>query len=183
MLAAGRRHGRRATKHDTTPNDEPAPGPTRADTFNPEEVINLAQEEFDEYGAELEPGARVWKTYVREADKFDLDQVDGWNSSLDVTLIFAALFTAICTAFVIESSKSLKEDQAEISARRLDQIAGILFVVANISNPLQPNPANSIAPITPKPFSPRPVDPSSPCSPKNGAIASCLVVLAIHGHK
>ncbi|EUC59429.1 transmembrane protein, putative [Rhizoctonia solani AG-3 Rhs1AP] len=60
--------------------------------------------------------------------------------------------------FVIESSKSLKEDQAEISARRLDQIAGILFVVANISNPLQPNPANSIAPITPKPFSPRPVD-------------------------
>ncbi|KEP53904.1 hypothetical protein V565_024260, partial [Rhizoctonia solani 123E] len=62
-----------------TPNDEPAPGPTRADTFNPEEVINLAQEEFDEYGAELEPGARVWKTYVREADKFDLDQVDGWN--------------------------------------------------------------------------------------------------------
>lgn len=35
--------------------------------------------EFDDYGQEMGPDARVWKTYVREADKFDNEQVDGWN--------------------------------------------------------------------------------------------------------
>ncbi|KEP53909.1 putative transmembrane protein [Rhizoctonia solani 123E] len=122
------------------------------------QVPNIPQEDFDEYGAELEPDARVWKTYVKEADKFDAEQVDGWNRSLDVTLIFAALFTAICTAFVIESSKSLKEDLAETSARRLDQITSILLVVANISDRSQLNPNELTAPISPVPFSPRPVD-------------------------
>ncbi|KAH7318034.1 hypothetical protein B0J17DRAFT_305447 [Rhizoctonia solani] len=39
----------------------------------------IPQEGFDEYGAELEPDARVWKTYVKEADKFDAEQVEGWN--------------------------------------------------------------------------------------------------------
>ncbi|CUA73505.1 Protein translocase subunit SecA [Caulobacter crescentus NA1000] [Rhizoctonia solani] len=122
------------------------------------QVPNMIQEEFDEYGAELEPDARVWKTYVKEADKFDAEQVDGWNRSLDVTLIFAALFTAICTAFVIESSKSLKEDPTETAARRLDQMVGILLVVANVSDPSQLNPDELRAPISPDPFQPRPID-------------------------
>ncbi|CUA72923.1 Alpha,alpha-trehalose-phosphate synthase [UDP-forming] 2 [Rhizoctonia solani] len=115
------------------------------------------KEEFDEYGAELEPEARVWKTYVSVADKFDKEQVDGWNSSLDVTLIFAGIFTAICTAFVIESAKSLKEDPAETAARRLDQITQILLVAhANDSSPL--NATEIGAPISPDPFLPRTVD-------------------------
>ncbi|CAE6470173.1 unnamed protein product [Rhizoctonia solani] len=135
--------------------------PTARPTGNLDPKIqptNIAQEDFDEYGAELEPDARVWKTYVKEADKFDAEQVDGWNRSLDVTLIFAALFTAICTAFVIESSKSLKEDLAETAARRLDQMTSILLVVANVTDRSQLNPNELTAPISPVPFSPRPVD-------------------------
>ncbi|CAE6461229.1 unnamed protein product, partial [Rhizoctonia solani] len=85
--------------------------------------------ELDEYGAELEPVAGVWKTYVREGDTFDAEQE--WNRFLDVTLIFAALSTAICTAFVIESSKSLKEDRTETVARRLSLMNGILHAIAN----------------------------------------------------
>ncbi|KAJ1309445.1 hypothetical protein OPQ81_006221 [Rhizoctonia solani] len=119
------------------------------------QAANVVQEELDEYGAELGPEARVWKAYVREADKFDIDQVDGWNRSLDVTLIFAALFTAICTAFVIESGKSLKEDATEISARRLDQITSILLVVANVTNPPE---LNTTKILNPQPFSPQAVD-------------------------
>ncbi|CAE6417939.1 unnamed protein product [Rhizoctonia solani] len=42
-------------------------------------------QEFDEYGAELDQDARVWKTYMKEAERFDLEQVDGWNRSLDMT--------------------------------------------------------------------------------------------------
>ncbi|EUC59432.1 transmembrane protein, putative [Rhizoctonia solani AG-3 Rhs1AP] len=137
------------------PNHGQTPGGTGNADLN---AINAAQEDFDEYGAELRQDARVWKAYVKEADKFDSEQVDGWNRSLDVTLIFAALFTAICTAFVIESSKSLKEDLAETTARRLDQITGILLVVANVSDRSLLNPNEFTVPISPVPFSPRPVD-------------------------
>ncbi|CAE6440446.1 unnamed protein product [Rhizoctonia solani] len=118
-------------------------------------VTDATQDEFDEYGAELRRDARVWKTYVREADKFDAELVDGWNRSLDVTLIFAALFTTICTAFVIESSKSLKEDPTGIVGRRLDRITDILLVVANLSDSSQISPTNMTASQS---FSPRPVD-------------------------
>ncbi|KDN33187.1 hypothetical protein RSAG8_13724, partial [Rhizoctonia solani AG-8 WAC10335] len=60
--------------------------PTARATVNVDPKFQPTQERFDEYGAELEPDARVWKTYVREADKFDAEQVEGWNRSLDVTL-------------------------------------------------------------------------------------------------
>jgi hypothetical protein len=35
--------------------------------------------ESDEYGAELTEDARVWKVYVKEADRWDAELVDGWN--------------------------------------------------------------------------------------------------------
>ncbi|KAF8608429.1 hypothetical protein BDV93DRAFT_249423 [Ceratobasidium sp. AG-I] len=33
----------------------------------------------DEYGAELGKDARFWKTYVKEADQWDAELVDGWS--------------------------------------------------------------------------------------------------------
>ncbi|CAE6423056.1 unnamed protein product [Rhizoctonia solani] len=142
-----------------------------AETNVSPEATRIAQE-FDEYSAEFEKGARVWKAYMKEADKFDVEQVDEWNRSLDMTLIFvsgiakeekpqvyattyAALFTAICTAFLVESSKSLKIDPIETSARRLDQITNILLVIANISSPQE---LNSTQILSPEPFSPRVMD-------------------------
>ncbi|CUA74721.1 hypothetical protein RSOLAG22IIIB_11435 [Rhizoctonia solani] len=156
MLAAGIKEPAEQGAVSLFHNDIPAP--TLGDALNTGRATNIAQDEFDEYGAEAEPGARVWKTFVKEADKFDIEQVDGWNSSLDVTLIFAALFTSICTAFAIESSKSLKADPAETSAQQLNQIASILLIIANISNRPQLNSTEIISPIALKPFSPRPVD-------------------------
>ncbi|CAE6336539.1 unnamed protein product [Rhizoctonia solani] len=141
-----------SSKH--VPNREM--GADTATAANVDQATNATNyDRFDEYGAELGPDARVWKTYVKEADKFDIEQVNGWNSSLDVTLIFAALFTAICTAFVVESSKSLKEDPPERSANRLDQITNILLVIANVNAPSQLNMTEI---INPRPFSPRPID-------------------------
>ncbi|CAE6454405.1 unnamed protein product [Rhizoctonia solani] len=61
--------------------------------------------EPDEPGAELAKEARVWKVYVKEADKWDTELIEGWNRSLDVILVFAALFSAVLTAFIIESPK------------------------------------------------------------------------------
>ncbi|CAE6473726.1 unnamed protein product [Rhizoctonia solani] len=92
-------------------------------------------QEFDEPGKELGPDAQVWKTYVREADQVDEEKVDGWNKSMDVILIFAALFSAISTAFVIESYKNLKPDPADISAQTLLTISQTLAAITNGSRP------------------------------------------------
>ncbi|CAE6339055.1 unnamed protein product [Rhizoctonia solani] len=98
-------------------------------------------QEFDEEGKELGPDAQVWKTYVREADRVDEELVDGWNKSMDVNLIFAALFSAISTAFVIESYKNLKQDPADVSAQTLLVISHTLLSLANASQPATSTPA------------------------------------------
>lgn len=39
----------------------------------------MPQKEFDKCGAGYDPGAPVWRTYVREADAFDAELVRLWN--------------------------------------------------------------------------------------------------------
>lgn len=35
--------------------------------------------DYDEYGEEMAPGARIWKKYVEETDRADKELVGGWN--------------------------------------------------------------------------------------------------------
>ncbi|QRV79750.1 transmembrane protein [Ceratobasidium sp. AG-Ba] len=109
---------------------DPAPG--AGDTSRPG---------YDDYGKELGKDARVWKTYVQEASRWDSDLVDGWHRSLDLILSTAALFSAISTAsFVIESVGDLKPDYAEVSARTLYAISQTLLPSTNG----QPNSTASV---------------------------------------
>ncbi|GAB1524397.1 hypothetical protein RhiTH_008937 [Rhizoctonia solani] len=97
--------------------------------------------------SDIGPNAEVWKRYVLETDRADKELVEGWNSSLDMLLIFvrslasvtltsnvrpmwsqAALFSAISTAFILESTQDLKPDFAEVSAHTL---AAILAAVSS----------------------------------------------------
>ncbi|CUA75506.1 hypothetical protein RSOLAG22IIIB_11783 [Rhizoctonia solani] len=87
----------------------------------------------DEYGAELGKEARVWKVYVQETDKWDRELVDGWNKSLDVILVFAALFSAVSTTLLIESSGMLRQDPNDVSATALVAISQALVAIANNS--------------------------------------------------
>ncbi|KAG9123396.1 hypothetical protein FRC07_014991, partial [Ceratobasidium sp. 392] len=86
--------------------------------------------EYDDYGQELGKTARFWKTYVREAYRWDADMVDGWNR------------------FVIESSKSLQPDPAETSAQTLFTISQTLLALANT----QPGSTFSFTPPQPPQF-------------------------------
>ncbi|KAG9124501.1 hypothetical protein FRC07_011399 [Ceratobasidium sp. 392] len=79
----------------------------------PSRPFGHAQTEDAKFLRGIGRGAHVWTTYVKETKEFDNDMVDGWNRSLDVTLVFAALFSAILTAFVNESAKLLKPDPSE----------------------------------------------------------------------
>ncbi|KAG9124413.1 hypothetical protein FRC07_011712 [Ceratobasidium sp. 392] len=67
----------------------------------------------DEPGEEMSREARVWKTYVREADQSDKEMVTGR------------------TRFIIESAKDLKPDYAESSAKTQIYITKMLAAIAN----------------------------------------------------
>ncbi|KZV97118.1 hypothetical protein EXIGLDRAFT_578019, partial [Exidia glandulosa HHB12029] len=45
--------------------------------------------------------------------------LEGWSETLDVLLIFAGLFSAVATAFVIESYQFLQPDNAAYTAAAL----------------------------------------------------------------
>ncbi|KAG8709760.1 hypothetical protein FRC09_000485 [Ceratobasidium sp. 395] len=120
-----------------------------------EAYVEGPRPDYDDYGQELGKNARFWKTYVKEAYRWDADMVDGWNKSLDLILIFVSStlnvqlsrnMTAMClttrqhcsllypprtSLFVIESSKSLQPDPAETSAQPLSIISLTLLAMAN----------------------------------------------------
>ncbi|TDL19760.1 hypothetical protein BD410DRAFT_682958, partial [Rickenella mellea] len=69
-----------------------------------------------------------WAPYLELADKFDRDLVHNWRDDMDSLLIFAALFSASVTAFVIESYKNLAQDPGEAT------ITVLLHISQQIAN-------------------------------------------------
>ncbi|QRW19940.1 hypothetical protein RhiXN_08915 [Rhizoctonia solani] len=86
---------------------------------------------YDYERDDLGRSGRFWKVYVKETNEWDAETVDSWNKSLDVILVFAALFSAISTAFLMESSKRLQEDPADVSAQALAVISQTLLALTN----------------------------------------------------
>ncbi|KAH7096484.1 hypothetical protein BKA62DRAFT_833940 [Auriculariales sp. MPI-PUGE-AT-0066] len=70
----------------------------------------------DRYGEELGPNARVFKIYHDRVTEKDEDLVQGWHETLNVLLVFAGLFSAVLTAFLIESTKQLQPDYTKATA-------------------------------------------------------------------
>ncbi|TDL16748.1 hypothetical protein BD410DRAFT_683947, partial [Rickenella mellea] len=54
---------------------------------------------------------------------YDRDLVHNWRDDMDSLLIFAALFSASVTAFVIESYKTLVQDSGDVTVDVLLQIS------------------------------------------------------------
>ncbi|KAF5340827.1 hypothetical protein D9758_017064 [Tetrapyrgos nigripes] len=71
----------------------------------------------DEFGKEARENARVWKVYLDEAETFDGEMLKGFMDTLDTLLVFAALFSAVVTSFVISTVVNLQPDYTEITAR------------------------------------------------------------------
>ncbi|SJL04767.1 uncharacterized protein ARMOST_08137 [Armillaria ostoyae] len=94
---------------------------------------------------EAAPAARVWKTYEDESRKHDVNMVEESRDNVDVLLVFAGLFSAVVTTFVVQTSQSLQPDYAAMSASLLYESVLIQRAIANGS------PVNS---ITPSPLNP-----------------------------
>ncbi|KAK7013670.1 hypothetical protein R3P38DRAFT_3277540 [Favolaschia claudopus] len=79
-------------------------------------------------------GTKLWSVYVSEAEKYDKALVDSWKSNMEGLLIFAGLFSAILTAFLIESYKTLTPDSGDDMKALLTQISTQLSGIANGSS-------------------------------------------------
>ncbi|KAJ7899011.1 hypothetical protein B0H13DRAFT_2196313, partial [Mycena leptocephala] len=89
--------------------------------------------------------AKLWAVYVLEAEKYDKALVESWKSDMEGLLIFAGLFSAILTAFLIESYKTLNNNSSDLTVQLLAQISAQLAASAN-GTPLRTRP---LAPFTP----------------------------------
>ncbi|KAJ6568965.1 hypothetical protein B0H19DRAFT_1065746 [Mycena capillaripes] len=75
--------------------------------------------------------AKLWAVYVSEAEKYDRSLVESWKSDMEGILIFAGLFSASLTAFLIESYKTLVPDSGDTSVFLLTQISKQFAASAN----------------------------------------------------
>ncbi|KAJ7474352.1 hypothetical protein FB451DRAFT_1558497 [Mycena latifolia] len=75
--------------------------------------------------------AKLWAVYVSEAEKYDKALVESWKSDMEGMLIFAGLFSASLTAFLIESYKTLNPDSGDTTVKLLAQISLQLTASAN----------------------------------------------------
>ncbi|KAG9109430.1 hypothetical protein FRC07_008323, partial [Ceratobasidium sp. 392] len=108
-------------KPETTRQNARLPNmPFPFDFRRPEAYERMAA---DKPGEEMAHDATIWKLYLEEAEEHDQELVKGRQASLDMLLLFAALFSAILTAFLIESKDLLQQDPAEANAALLLLIA------------------------------------------------------------
>ncbi|KAJ7436636.1 hypothetical protein FB451DRAFT_1108713 [Mycena latifolia] len=75
--------------------------------------------------------ANLWAVYISEAEKYDKALVESWKSDMEGMLIFAGLFSASLTAFLIESYKTLNPDSGDATVQLLSQISQQLAASAN----------------------------------------------------
>ncbi|CAE6437645.1 unnamed protein product [Rhizoctonia solani] len=108
---------------DATETPKPTPGPTQTDLGLPKgpiyQQMNYDKLASDRIGEELNPNATIWKLYVDEAKEYDTELASERNENLNNMLLFATLFSAIVTAFIIESTGLLEQDSSDVSAQLL----------------------------------------------------------------
>uniref|UniRef100_A0A0W0G974 DUF6535 domain-containing protein n=1 Tax=Moniliophthora roreri TaxID=221103 RepID=A0A0W0G974_MONRR len=78
-----------------------------------------------------------WERVLKEVSRHDEDMVKGWRDDIDTLLVFAGLFSAIVTAFVIESYQWLDEDPADTTVTLLTHLI-LVQVNGSQATPFEP---------------------------------------------
>ncbi|KAJ3517346.1 hypothetical protein NLJ89_g565 [Agrocybe chaxingu] len=89
-----------------------------------------------------------WNDLLEPLQAHDETQCKVWKEEVQNILIFASLFSAVVTAFIIESYKNLKPDPSDTAVILLARIA------ARLDNPLNNSTLTPALDETPIPFSP-----------------------------
>ncbi|KIM20823.1 hypothetical protein M408DRAFT_122873 [Serendipita vermifera MAFF 305830] len=98
----------------------------RAVIGNEQKYSGVMSEEERLLGLEKEYSG--WDVYNNEAKKVDTELVKDWTSSLNFLLVFAAIFAAVLTAFIIESKKLLEQDPTSV------MVDVMIFFTNNMAN-------------------------------------------------
>ncbi|KAF8217444.1 hypothetical protein K438DRAFT_1556500, partial [Mycena galopus ATCC 62051] len=80
--------------------------------------------------------ATIWQDYTRAADAHDEQLLQQWNQNLDNMLIVATLFSAVVTAFVIDTYHALGPSAQDLTNNLLlDIVQALKTPQLNISQP------------------------------------------------
>ncbi|KAF9033778.1 hypothetical protein BDZ89DRAFT_1111241 [Hymenopellis radicata] len=71
---------------------------------------------------EAQPNSRVWRMCLDEFQIFDSDLAEDARDTVDVLLVFAGLFPAVVTAFLIQAAEKLEPDYVQLSSSILYEI-------------------------------------------------------------
>ncbi|KAG8921650.1 hypothetical protein FRC02_012445 [Tulasnella sp. 418] len=85
------------------------------DPSDPTDHLKTGPSNLDQY-------ADFWDVYNNEADREDNELIESLGGGLDSLLIFAGLFSATNTAFIVESYQDLKQDQSELTNKLLRNV-------------------------------------------------------------
>ncbi|KAG6901206.1 hypothetical protein C0995_015399 [Termitomyces sp. Mi166 len=99
----------------------------------------------DNPGDEATENARVWNVYLDEAENYDADMIQGFRNIIDGLLVFAALFSAVVTTFVAQTSQALQPDNTQITVSLLFEISQLLRAIGN-STEMSAVPAAALDP-------------------------------------
>ncbi|PPQ87615.1 hypothetical protein CVT25_005800 [Psilocybe cyanescens] len=91
-----------------------------------------------------------WLLLLEPLMKKDKMRCDAWKDEVQNLLIFAGLFSAVVTAFIMESYKNLQADPNDAMIHLLSYIA------TRLDSPLDSNSTNTNSSSVPTPFSPSP---------------------------
>ncbi|KAK0496907.1 hypothetical protein EDD18DRAFT_1073718, partial [Armillaria luteobubalina] len=93
---------------------------------------------------ETMPKARVWMTHQAESAIHDANKVEEIRDNVDVLLVFAGLFSATVTTFVVQTSQSLQADYAQVSASLLFELVLVQRAIAS-GSPVDTIPVSSLS--------------------------------------
>ncbi|KAI0261939.1 hypothetical protein BC834DRAFT_893369 [Gloeopeniophorella convolvens] len=67
----------------------------------------------EDYG---ESANALWTLYGKEAENHDKALIETWRSDMEAIIIFAGLYSATLTSFLVDSYKNLQPDPAQETA-------------------------------------------------------------------
>ncbi|KAJ7790517.1 hypothetical protein B0H14DRAFT_3569389 [Mycena olivaceomarginata] len=74
--------------------------------------------------------SQIWAIYLAEAQKYDKVLVESWRDNVNGILIFAGLFSATVTGFIIDGYKTLLPDSGATTVDLLKQISSQLSEIS-----------------------------------------------------
>ncbi|GJE95032.1 hypothetical protein PsYK624_112110 [Phanerochaete sordida] len=134
-------------KQDLERSSPPTPhAPLSEEKTSPGETQTVPPRTEPQRQDSLKPEVNsAWAFFLDSAHEYDRSKIEKWTGELDNLLVFAGLFSAVVTAYTIESFSWLQEDSADTTNKILLQMSAQL---ASFSQ--SPGFMNSTAPAAPQ---------------------------------